>query len=119
MPKSELQSYVAVLGSGIFAVAIYTLAKRQRLSFRYAAGWMLLAIMGIMIGVLRWTVSPISMFLGITQIAVLSSVAVVLLICICVQLSISISGLQSQLRDIAEAIALIDQRHRRNNEENV
>jgi hypothetical protein len=108
MGHSDLQFVSAVGVSATFGLTVYVLARRGRLSFRYAMGWLALSVMGVAAGLLKMLVKPLANMLGITEAAAIALGAVLVLILICVQLSISISGLQAQIRDLTEAIARVE-----------
>ena len=86
---------------------VYRLVRIGRLSFRYAVGWLALSMLGLLAGVFVPIVQPIAEFLKLSPAALLALLAVVLLVSICIQLSISISGVQEQLRSMAEKVALL------------
>jgi hypothetical protein len=85
---------------------IIILARRQMLSFRYAAGWLVLLLLTALSGILIPLARPLSESLSTTPGILVSGLAIVILVTICVQLSVSISGLQEQVRKLAEEIAL-------------
>jgi len=89
------------------ASSIYMLARRGRLSFRYTVGWLVLCLFGITAGASVQVVQPIAEKLKVTPAALLSIGAIFLLVTICVQFSISISGMQEQIRRLTEEAAEI------------
>ena len=91
----------------MFASAVYRLARVGRLSFRYTVGWLSLSMLGLLAGLFVPVIQPMANFLQLTPAALLALIAVVLLVSICIQLSISISGLQDQIRSMAEKVALM------------
>lgn len=101
------QSMIALLISVFFLVVIRKLAKKKRLSFRYALGWLALGLTGICAALIIPFTSQIAKVLNVTPAAVLGAGAIGLVIVICVQLSISISGLQEQTRILAEEVTLL------------
>jgi hypothetical protein len=105
--QSAIQVVAAALLSLVFAGIVYRLARIGRLSFRYTVGWLTLSMLGLLAGFFVPIVQPIAEFLKLTPAALLALMAVVLLVSICIQLSISISGLQEQLRSMAEKVALL------------
>jgi hypothetical protein len=105
--QSAIQVVAAAVLSLIFAGMVYRLARTGRLSFRYTVGWLTLSMLGLLAGFFVPIVQPIAEFLKLTPAALLALLAVVLLVSICIQLSISISGLQEQLRSMAEKVALL------------
>jgi hypothetical protein len=100
------QSLVLALASLGFASAVLILARKQRLSFRYAVGWLMFLMLGLLSGLLLPVVQPIARWLAVTPGVVVSSFAVIALLSICIQLSISISGLQGQVQTLADEAAL-------------
>jgi hypothetical protein len=84
------------------------LAQKQRISFRYAAGWIVLFGVGLVGGIVVPVVAPLADFLSLAPISIVVGSAVLALLAICIQLTVSISGLQNQVRQLAEQIALND-----------
>ena len=107
MSQSTIQVVAAALLSFIFEGIVYRLARIGRLSFRYTVGWLTLSTFGLLAGFFVPIVEPVAKFLKLSPAALLALLAVVLLVSLCLQLSISISGLQEQLRSMAEKIALL------------
>ncbi len=105
MSQGALQTLLATVAGVILATSVYTLARRGRMSFRYTVGWLILCLIGITAGASVPLVQPIAEKLKVTPAAFLSLGAVVLLLAICVQLSISISGMQEQIRRLTEEAA--------------
>jgi len=106
MSKALIQT-LAVAGSAItFAALVINLSRRNLLSFRYTVGWLVLLAIAALSSLVTPLVRPIADVLGTTEGVVVSAIAVVVLLTICIQLSISVSGLQAQIRKIAEDVAL-------------
>lgn len=82
-------------------------SRRQLLSFRYAIGWLCLCIVTFLGALLVPVVEPVARFLKVDSFTIVGGSALLILLAICIQLSVSISGLQRQLYDINEAVALI------------
>jgi hypothetical protein len=93
---------LAVLGG--FLVII--LARRQKLSFRYTAGWLVLLSLTAFSGVLIPVTRPLAESLSTTPGVLVSGTAILILVVICIQLSVSISGLQKQVQKLAEEVAI-------------
>lgn len=106
MSAHTLQAIVVATTSLAIGGLVLLLARRQRLSFRYAVGWLLFVCLGAISSLLLPAVQPIASALGVTPGVVVSSFAVIALLAICIQLSISISGLQEHVRTLAEELAL-------------
>jgi len=101
------QTLCAAIVSFVFVLSIYRLGRKQKLSFSYAAGWMCLGVVGVVAGVLSPLAQPVADFLSVSPAALLAIGAMILLLVLCVQLSISISGLQEQVRTLAEESAFL------------
>lgn len=102
MSVRTVQTLVGAGVSLVFVLAVHRLGRRQRLSFRYAVGWMLLGSLGLVAGVLVPLAEPLADLLSVSPAALLGLGGMILLLVLCVQLSISISGLQEQVRSMAE-----------------
>jgi len=89
-------------------VGVFSLAQKQKISFRYAAGWIVLFGVGLVGGIVVPVVAPLADFLSLAPISIVVGSAVLALLAICIQLTVSISGLQNQVRQLAEQIALND-----------
>ena len=85
---------------------IIILARRQMLSFRYAAGWLVLLTLTALSGILIPLTRPLAKSLSTTPGVLVSGLAILILVVICIQLSVSISGLQKQVQRLAEELAL-------------
>ena len=96
------QTLIAGVLSLVFVVTVYRLGRKQRLSFRYTAGWLVLGMLGVLAGLLLPFAEPIADWMNVQPAALLALGALILLLLLCVQLSISISGLQEQVRRLAE-----------------
>ena len=107
MSQGAIQTLTATIAGLVMAVSIYMLARRGRLSFRYTVGWLVLCLFGITAGALVQIVQPLAEMLKVTPAALLSISAVFLILAICVQISISISGMQEQIRRLTEEAAEI------------
>lgn len=106
MSNSLRQTLVIAALSVTTGAAVLALARRQRLSFRYTLGWLSLAGVGVAASLLIPAVEPAASAIGVTPGVIVSAIAVVSLVGICIQLSISISGLQEQVRVLAEELAI-------------
>ena len=85
---------------------VIILARRQMLSFRYAAGWLVLLTMTALSGILIPVTRPLAESLSTTPGVLVSGMAILIIVLICIQLSVSISGLQKQIQKLAEELAL-------------
>jgi hypothetical protein len=99
---------VILMAVSLFSIAVVIrLARTQKLTFRYAVGWITLGVFGLISSFAIPVVEPIAEALSLTPIAIVAGVAVLILIVICIQLSISISGLQRQIRLMTEEVAFL------------
>lgn len=96
---------IAVVACG-FAIAIIFLSRRNRISFRYTIGWLTLCVLSAVGGLLLPVIEPLSKKLQLGAFSLVGALAVIVLLSLCIQLSISISGLQRQLRKLNEDVAI-------------
>jgi hypothetical protein len=105
--SAEVAQALVTAVIAIFAVVIViSLARRQLLTFRYAAGWCVLLLLTALSGVLIPLVAPVAKSLSTTPGTLVSASGIAILVLICIQLSVSISGLQKQIQKLAEDIAI-------------
>ena len=102
------QALLIAAGGGFFCAVVLVLARREMISLRYALGWTLICFIGILGALLTPLVEPLADLFGMSPTGVLLAGATVVLLGITLQLSVSVSGLQAELRDVAEAHALLD-----------
>lgn len=104
----SLRQALLIAGTGFLVIGMTAwLVRRKLLSLRYAAGWMFVGGLAVVGSIGTPLVEPIADLFGMSPTGVLLGVATVTFLVIAVQLSISVSGLQSQLRDVAESAALL------------
>lgn len=84
------------------------LGRHGRLSFRYTLGWTALFGVGTISALLLPVVESFADALNMSPAALVAILGLLLLLVICVQLSISISGIQEQMRRLSENIALLE-----------
>jgi len=96
---------IAIVAFG-FAVAIVTLSRKERISFRYTVGWLTLSILSAAGGLLLPVIEPLSNKFQLDAFSLVGALAIIVLLSLCIQLSISISGLQRLLRKLNEDFAL-------------
>jgi hypothetical protein len=107
MSVETMQKIYGAAFSLVFVLSIYRLGRKQKLSFRYTTGWMALGLIGITAGILIPLAGRVAGYLNVTPAALIGIGAVILLLVLCVQLSISISGLQEQVRTLTENSAML------------
>ena len=100
---------IALAGVTIFVV-VALLARRQMMSLRYTVLWVFIAVSGILGALLTPLVEPISELLGMSPTGLLLAGASVILLTITMLLSVTVSGLQEDLREVSEAHALLERR---------
>ena len=81
-------------------------ARRQQLSIRYAAGWMVLSALGAAAGALIPLIGPVADFLDVSAGVVVFAAATLVLVALTMQLSISLSGALRQNEILAAHQAL-------------
>lgn len=101
------QELVIALGGVGLAVLVLLIARKHLLTLRYTVGWVVLAVVLTLSALLSGFVEPLANAVGMTATGVLLALASGTLLLICIQLSISVSGLSSQLRELTEANALL------------
>jgi hypothetical protein len=94
----------AAIGLALMVVVV-RLSRRGQLSFRYTVGWLAVASVGILGGLMIPLAEPVAEALGLSAAALLALIALVFFVLIAIQLSISISGLQKQNRALVEEVA--------------
>jgi hypothetical protein len=100
---------VAGGGGGLLALTV-SLTRRGLLSLRYGLGWIIVSGTIVVGAILFGFVKPLSQRLGTTPTGALLGAIGAFLLLLALQLSISLSGLQSAIRDLSEAQALLDAR---------
>ena len=90
----------------VFTLSILYLAQRQRISFRYTMGWLTLSVISAFTGLLIPLIKPLATKLQLDAFAFIGASAIIILLALCIQLSISISGLQKQVQQLNEDLAM-------------
>ena len=96
---------MAAAGVGLCIVSLL-LARKHLITVRYALGWTTIGALVILGSLFTGLVPKVGDIAGMTPTAVLLAFAVIILVSIAIQLSISVSGLQRQVRDAIEREAL-------------
>ena len=104
------QGLLIAFGGVLLAIAAITLAQRRLITLRYALGWLTIALVTLVGAAAARLVTPVAELFSMTATGVLLAGATALLVAIAIQLSISVSGLQAQVRELAEAHALLANR---------
>ena len=90
----------------IFAALVIFLARKQKISFRYSAGWLLLCVLGLVAGFFIPSIEALAVKLQLGVGVLVIGLASLVLLALCIQLSVSISGLQRQVQLLNEDVAL-------------
>ena len=106
--RSEVvHSILIVLGTSVAIAMIARLARRGRLSFQYTIGWLIVFALSLVSAPVLPFMAFVSRNLHLEPASVFAVAALILLTIIAVQLSISISGLQEQVRQLNEDTAFL------------
>jgi hypothetical protein len=108
-----VQMFVGILFNVILMTFVLRLGRKHKLNFRYTVGWLVLGLTGASASLLLHLAEPVAIIMNLSPAAFLTFSAVALLISICVQLSISISGMQIQIRTLVEEVAFLKQEKHR------
>jgi len=95
------------MGTSIAIAMIARLARRGRLSFQYTIGWLIVFALSLVSAPVLPFMAFVSRTLHLEPASVFAVAALILLTVIAVQLSISISGLQEQVRQLNEDTAFL------------
>ena len=106
MSQEVAQALEIAVVALLFTLTILYLAKMQRISFRYTMGWLALCVISAFTGLLIPLIKPLATKLQLDAFALIGASAIIILLALCIQLSISISGLQKQVLQLNEDIAL-------------
>jgi hypothetical protein len=104
--QQQAQAIEIAIVACLFAVAVVALSRKGRVSFRYTIGWLVLSALSAFGGLLLPVIEPLSRKLQLDAFSLVGALSVIVLLALCIQLSISISGLQSQLRKLNESFAI-------------
>ena len=104
--QQRIQAIEIAIIACLFAIGVISLSRRGRISFRYTVGWLTLCLLSAVGGLLLPVIEPLSRKFQLDAFSLVGALAVIVLLSLCIQLSISISGLQSQLRRLNEDVAL-------------
>ena len=104
--QQRVQAIEIAIVACLFAIGVISLSRRGRISFRYTVGWLTMCLLSAFGGLLLPVIEPLSRKFQLDAFSLVGALAVIVLLSLCIQLSISISGLQSQLRRLNEDLAL-------------
>jgi hypothetical protein len=104
--QQRVQAIEIAIVACLFAVAVVVLSRKGRISFRYTIGWLALCALSAFGGLLLPVIEPLSRKFQLDAFSLVGALSITVLLSLCIQLSISISGLQSQLRKLNESFAI-------------
>lgn len=107
MSRQAVQILEVAIIAIIMGFFVLFISRRHFISFRYTVGWLGLCAVTFLGALLVPVVEPVARFLKVDPFTVVGGSAFLILLGICIQLSISISGLQRQLHDVNEVVALL------------
>ena len=102
----RIQAIEIAIVACAFAVAVVALSRKGRISFRYTIGWLALCALSAFGGLMLPVIEPLSRKFQLDAFSLIGALSIIVLLSLCIQLSISISGLQSQLRKLNESFAI-------------
>ena len=112
MSTGAKQALILAAGGGMLIAIVLALARRRLMTTRYALGWLSIGLLTLVGASATSAVGEVGRVAGMTPTAVFLAVATIVLVAIALQLSISVSGLQSQVRELAESHAMLEDRVR-------
>lgn len=99
---------LALLGAVVSVVVIVELLRRRQLTEKYAAIWLILGAVIVLIAVWPATLSTVSRLVGVAVPSnLLFFAAALVLLFVCLQLSRETSRLEEETRTLAEELALL------------
>ena len=107
MSQQAAQALEIAVVSTVFGLFIVYLARKQRISFRYTVGWLVLCGLGIFASLLIPVFTPIAEFLKLSPTVFLIAIASVGSALLFLQLTVSISGTQRRVDSLAQENALL------------
>jgi hypothetical protein len=116
MSPAMTQTILAVVAGCVCLVATGAMGRRRRLSLRYTAGWSLLGLSAIIFGALTPFLDEIASFFNLSPVGLVVIVALAIVLAILFMVSVSVVGLQRDVQDLVEAVALLQTRVEDENE---
>ena len=110
---------VSLIGSCIFLLFVFELIRRKKLQEAYALLWFIMGMLFIVISVFTDLLAQISKLIGIVYPpATLFLFLLMTVILILIQLSVVISKQNTQIRKLAQKVALLEEKHKAYYEKN-
>lgn len=106
------QAILVMAAAAALMLSTFALVRRRLLSVRYGLGWLAVSLVGFAGAPALSVLSARVDELGFTQTGFSLGLFVGFLGLVCLQLSISLSGLHSEMQDLAEHAALVEERLR-------
>jgi hypothetical protein len=110
MSNIAVQSLFVASGAVALFLFVFSLSRRGLLSLRYALGWMAVSAAALLGAIATALIGGIGRALPFTPTGLIAAVGLAFLTLIALQLSISLSGHQDAIRELAEAVALLEER---------
>ena len=97
--------------TALVVIFVLLLLRTRRLREKYAAIWLVLAVMVVVLAVFPDLALWVAEKVGVeTPVNLLFSSAIVVLLAVCIQLSSEVSALEEETRTVAEELALLAER---------
>lgn len=97
--------------TALVVIFVLLLLRTRRLREKYAAIWLVLAVMVLVLAVFPDLALWVAEVVGVeTPVNLLFSSAIVVLLAVCIQLSSEVSALEEETRTVAEELALLAER---------
>lgn len=106
MSQQRIQAIEILFLAVVLSVGVIYSSRKQKISFRYTVGWLTLFGVIALGGLAIPRIERFADKFKVSPAAFIAAISTFLLLGLCVQLSISISGLQRQMRKINEDVAL-------------
>lgn len=113
-PRIQL---LGILGTGALLIVVLELVRRRRLQERYALLWLVSAVVLLVLAAWRGALSAVASVIGIASPPnALFFLAFATILIVLLHFSIVISRLSDQTKVLAQRVAMLDQRVRRQEE---
>jgi hypothetical protein len=110
MSNIAIQSVAVAVGAVAMFFLVFSLSRRGLLSLRYALGWIAVSAAAFVGALMTALIGGIGRALPFTPTGLIAAVGLGFLTLIALQLSVSLSGNQDAIRELAEAVALLEER---------
>src|SRR5262245_56063332 len=110
MSNVTIQAFLLAAGALVMFLIVFELSRRGLLSLRYALGWMSVSVLLLVAALVIGLPGGISSSLPFTPTGFIAAVGLGFFMLIALQLSISLSGHQEAIRELSEAVALLEER---------